>query len=82
MAYAVLLYAAMYGRKVSGNPFGAASLEWQSSSPPSFHNFDHKPVINDAYDFESMVYDETLGSYVLREFTDPKQVPQRQPVTH
>jgi cytochrome c oxidase subunit I len=82
VSFAVLVYAALYGRKVTGNPFGAASLEWQSSSPPSFHNFDHKPIINDPYDFESLVYDETLDSYVLREFMDPKQVPERQPVSH
>jgi cytochrome c oxidase subunit I len=78
----VLVYAALYGRKVTGNPFGAASLEWQSSSPPSFHNFDHKPIINDPYDYDSLVYDETLDTYVLREFMDPSQVPERQPVSH
>ncbi len=82
LSFGVLIYAALYGRKVTGNPFGAASLEWQSSSPPSFHNFDHKPIINDPYDFDSLVYDETLDSFVLREFMDPKQVPERQPVAH
>ena len=82
LSFAVLVYAALYGRKVTGNPFGAASLEWQSSSPPSFHNFDHKPIINDPYDYDSLVYDETLDTYVLREFMDPSQVPERQPVSH
>ena len=82
LSFVVLVYAALYGRRVSGNPFGAASLEWQSSSPPSFHNFDHKPIMHDPYDFDALVYDETLDSFVLREFTDPKQVPERQPVSH
>ena len=72
-----LIYAAFKGKRCGGNPFKAASLEWQSSSPPDFHNFIHKPVVTDPYDFDSQVYDETIDSYVPREFMDPKQVPER-----
>lgn len=82
LAYAVLVYAIFYGRKVTGNPYGAASLEWQSSSPPSFHNFEHKPVVDDPYGYEDWVYDEQLDSYVHREFADPGTVPERVPVAH
>ncbi len=72
LAYGVLIHSVWFGRKVGGNPFGAASLEWQSSSPPSFHNFDHKVVMNDPYDFEAMVYDEEMDTYVQRDFIVPE----------
>jgi cytochrome c oxidase subunit 1 len=78
----VLVYAALYGRKVGGNPFNAASLEWQSSSPPSFHNFDHKIVLSDPYAFEEMVYDEQLDTWVHREFMEPERRPALVPVAH
>jgi cytochrome c oxidase subunit 1 len=76
LAFAVLLHAALRGRRLSGNPFGGASLEWQSSSPPSFHNFDHKVVMNDPYDFGAMIWDEDLQGYVHRHFVEP-EVPAR-----
>ncbi len=39
------------GEKASRNPWGAATLEWQTSSPPPVHNFDREPhVQNDPYD--------------------------------
>ena len=74
-----LVYAALWGPKCGGNPFKAASMEWQSSSPPDFHNFVHDPVMNGPYDFDSMVYDEELDTYVQREFADPKTAPPRKP---
>ncbi len=83
LSFAVLLYAALRGPRVGGNPFKAASLEWQSSSPPDFHNFVHTPVMTDPYDFDAMVYDAELDTYVHREFADPKTVPPRkEPVHH
>jgi cytochrome c oxidase subunit 1 len=75
----VLIYALLRGRRVNGNPFMGASLEWQSSSPPDFHNFIHKPVVNDPYDFNSQVYDEDLDSFVHRKFADPAKVPAYKP---
>jgi cytochrome c oxidase subunit I len=78
----VLVYAALYGRKVAGNPFNGASLEWQSASPPSFHNFDHKIVLSDPYAFEEMVYDEQLDTWVHREFMEPERRPAMVPVIH
>jgi len=69
------VHAVFYGKKVGGNPFGAASLEWQSSSPPSFHNFDHKIHMNDPYDFSAMVYDEEMDTYVQRDFIDKPTAP-------
>ena len=79
LAIGVLVYAAFRGPKVNGNPFGAASLEWQSSSPPDFHNFIHKPVMNDPYDYSSQVYDEELDTYIQRKFAEPIQKPIKEP---
>jgi len=82
LSVVVLVYAALYGRKVTGNPFSGASLEWQTSSPPSFHNFDHPVVMHDPYDFGDMVYDETLDSWVHREFIEPDRRPEPVPAHH
>ena len=81
LAFGVLVYAVFKGRKISGNPIHGASLEWQSSSPPSFHNFDHKVVLNDPYDFDAMVYDEEIDGYVQRELIIPAkpEIPEPQP---
>ena len=75
IAFATLVHAVFYGKKIGGNPFGAASLEWQSSSPPSFHNFDHKIHMNDPYDFSAMVYDEEMDTYVQRDFIEKPETP-------
>ena len=81
LAYGVLVYAAKYGKRCGANPFKAASLEWQSSSPPDFHNFTHTPVMSDPYDFDSQVYDDGLDTYINRELADPNQpLPEQQPV--
>ena len=81
LAFGVLVHAVFFGRKVGGNPFGAASLEWQSSSPPSFHNFDHKIHMNAPYDFGAMVYDEEMDTYIQRDFVTPEspEVPAPEP---
>lgn len=79
VAIVTLVWAAMRGPKVAGNPFNAASLEWQSSSPPDFHNFVHQPVVGDPYDFESMVYDPELDTYIRRDFLEPSERPADQP---
>jgi cytochrome c oxidase subunit 1 len=63
-AMMVLVYAWFFGRPASGNPWGAATLEWQSSSPPSFHNFEHRVIVSAPYDFSSVVYDESVDGYV------------------
>ncbi len=77
-----LIYAALYGRKVTGNPFNGASLEWQSSSPPSFHNFEHQVHMHDPYDFGDLVFDEQLDSWVHREFMEPDKRPAPVPSVH
>jgi cytochrome c oxidase subunit 1 len=71
LAYVVLVYAAFKGPRCGSNPFRAASLEWQSSSPPDFHNFTHKLSLNDPYDFDSQVYDEELDTWVPKKLVEP-----------
>ena len=83
LSFVVLVYAALRGPRCSSNPFRAASLEWQASSPPDFHNFIQTPVLTDPYDFESQVYDEELDTYIPREFANPDKVtPRKEPVHH
>ncbi len=64
----VLIHSLLRGRKAPANPWGAATLEWQTSSPPPLYNFDTDPVEVDPYDLESQVFDPLLGGYRLREF--------------
>lgn len=47
-----LFYALLKGRKAPDNPWGAATLEWQTSSPPPHENFIHDPVVTHGpYDY-------------------------------
>ncbi|NOX56473.1 MAG: cytochrome c oxidase subunit I [Planctomycetes bacterium] len=62
---AVYLIASLrHGRPAPANPWGGASMEWQTSSPPPPHNFDTPPQVGDPYDFSNLVYDEELQGYV------------------
>ncbi|MDR9417897.1 cytochrome c oxidase subunit I [Gracilimonas sp.] len=50
------------GEKAGSNPWGSRGLEWQSTSPPDFHNFDHTPVvINGPYDYHKPIEEFQLG---------------------
>jgi len=40
-----LIQALRKGGKAGGNPWGAATLEWQTSSPPPTENFEKIPVV-------------------------------------
>ena len=49
---AYLLYAAFRGAPAGPNPWNAASLEWQTQSPPIEHNFHGQPIVDtDPYNF-------------------------------
>jgi len=40
-------------RDAPANPWGGATFEWETSSPPPAHNFDHTPVLTHGpYDYE------------------------------
>jgi len=62
----VLIHSLYRGRKAPANPWGAATLEWQTPSPPTLHNFDVAAVEVDPYDLDSQIFDPTLDGYRLR----------------
>jgi cytochrome c oxidase subunit 1 len=41
-----LVHALMTGKKAPANPWGGASLEWATQSPPITHNFHEIPVVD------------------------------------
>ena len=45
LALFVILYAIFKGEKATANPWGATTLEWQTSSPPPHENFKQTPVV-------------------------------------
>lgn len=59
-----LLRSLWNGKPAPANPWGAATLEWQTSSPPPHENPPAPPVVGDCYDFEGFEFDETIGTYV------------------
>ena len=61
-----LVWGLWRGRKAPANPWGAATLEWQCSSPPPHNNFDEPPAVTDPYALHQFVYDPDRGSWVRR----------------
>ena len=45
VAFCALVWAMFKGQKSSANPWGAKTLEWQTSSPPPHENFLKGPVV-------------------------------------
>lgn len=41
----VIIHSLKSGKKASANPWGAKTLEWQTSSPPPHENFDETPIV-------------------------------------
>ncbi|HEX8998618.1 MAG TPA: cbb3-type cytochrome c oxidase subunit I [Blastocatellia bacterium] len=53
MPVVYLAWSLKYGEKAGDNPWMAAGLEWETSSPPPTENFTYQPIIDhDAYEFE------------------------------
>ncbi len=47
------IWSMRYGKIASDNPWHAAGLEWQTTSPPPTFNFEETPVVTtEAYDYE------------------------------
>ncbi len=50
-----LLWSLKWGKPATQNPFGAAGLEWTTSSPPPPENFKVQPIVTDeAYAYEKI----------------------------
>jgi cytochrome c oxidase subunit 1 len=57
LAAFTLLQSLVRGKKAPPNPWGGATLEWQTTSPPPTENFYHTPVIDDIpYNYERQTY--------------------------
>ena len=69
-AVAVLVILASFfhsifrGRRAPSNPWGAATLEWQTPSPPPHDNFPQHPQVGDPYDVDRFEYAPSLDGYV------------------
>lgn len=61
-----LVYSLFKGKRAPANPWGAASLEWQSDSPPDFHNFTKPVIVMNAYDYENWEYESEEAGWHLR----------------
>jgi cytochrome c oxidase subunit 1 len=68
-----LLWSLRHGRVAGPNPWGATTLEWQTSSPPPEHNFQTTPVVvHGPYDYEFGPQTGTgpVPSAVMRRLSD------------
>jgi cytochrome c oxidase subunit I len=64
VAAGVLLHSLLAGRRAPANPWGAPTLDWQTASPPSHHNFDGPVILTDPYDYRGLVWDEAAQGFV------------------
>ena len=71
VAAGVLVHSIFRGQRAPANPWGAATLEWQCSSPPPHNNFDEPPTVGDPYAMNRVVYDPDTRSYrQIEDFSD------------
>ena len=62
-----LLHSLFRGRKAPDNPWGSATLEWETDTPPKTHNFDHEMLAGDPYAVRELVWDDSEGGYRRRD---------------
>ncbi len=65
IAAATLIHSLFAGEPAPANPWGSATLEWQTTSPPPAENFEKQPLPGDPYDVDRLVFDPGAGGYVL-----------------
>jgi cytochrome c oxidase subunit I len=61
-----LLHSLFRGAPAPANPWGSATLEWQTPSPPPHDNFLVQPAAGDPYEVSEWVYESGLGGYRRR----------------
>ncbi|MGE0710875.1 MAG: cytochrome c oxidase subunit I [Planctomycetota bacterium] len=61
-----LLSSLVKGERAPDNPWGAATLEWQTQTPPHFENFEVTPSVGDPYDFSDLAYDPKTRGWVQK----------------
>ena len=61
-----LVQSLLKGEKAPANPWGAATLEWQCTSPPPYYNFKDSPEVGDPYDLDRVQWDPKTKGYVNR----------------
>jgi cytochrome c oxidase subunit 1 len=66
-----LLHSLVRGAKAPANPWGGATLEWETSSPPAYYNFAHEMHAGDPYDIDALHWDPATEGYVRN---DPASV--------
>mgnify|MGYP003563702466 CR=1 FL=1 len=68
---AYLFHSLLKGETAPENPWGSATLEWATPSPPPAGNFDHDLVAGDPYDLEALQYEPSVKGYVRK---DPEAI--------
>ncbi len=58
-----LLHSLARGKPAPANPWGAATLEWRTPSPPPWYNFHHSPPVEDPYDYSLVRYEPKTDSF-------------------
>jgi cytochrome c oxidase subunit 1 len=63
-----LMRSLMKKADAPANPWGGATLEWRTASPPPYYNFKTTPEVNAGpYDgYDDMIYDEKIRGYVTK----------------
>ena len=59
-----LIHSLKKGPPAPANPWGGATMEWKTSSPPPWDNFKKLPEVTDPYDFDHLEFDEKTQGYV------------------
>ena len=63
-----LVWSLKGGRKAPQNPWGASTLEWQTTTPPPLYNFHEPPTVPaEPYYYDTVEFDPETNGYVLRD---------------
>jgi cytochrome c oxidase subunit 1 len=62
LIFLYLIHSIYKGKPAGNNPWGALSLEWETTSPPDPHNFDGVPeVTHGPYDYDKVLVEPTYS---------------------